>query len=209
MRRTQTKIDQAAFVALSLIAVGWFLMTTLVVNFGLRQENIHFYDLLVVIRDPAGRLSGIDRAHPYLTLGCALVCAVAVVVPVTPMLYKTRAAWLTYLIPLALMVVAGAILYARTSSSYFHVDDGAPAVSAYLARLAARVATRAADMVATRISIGAGAYVALLASCWLGLRGVRRFRAATVVADAYTDDGGGVDLMAQRQRNASARQIEP
>jgi hypothetical protein len=207
MRRTQTKIDQTAVAAMLLIGVGWFLMTTLVVNFGLWQEGVHFYDLLAVIRDPAGRLSTMDRSHPYLTLGFGLVCSLAVLAPVLPMIYKTRAAWLTYLIPLTLMVATGAILYARTSSSYVHVDDSAPAVSAYLARIAARVAKNASDMVATRISIGTGAYLALLASCWLGLRGLRRFREAAVVA--ASGDSGAADLAAQRQHNASARQIEP
>jgi hypothetical protein len=207
MRRTQTKIDQAAVLAMVLIAVGWFLMNTLVVNFGLWQEGIHFYDLLAVIRDPAGRLSSMDHSQPYLTVGFALVCIVALLVPTAPMIYKTRAAWFVYLIPLALMVACGAVLYARTSTSYFHPDDNAPAVSAYLARIAARVAKKASDMVATRISIGAGAYVALLGSCWLGLHGLRRFRAAA--APGMSDPSAGAGLTEQRQRNPSAPQIEP
>jgi hypothetical protein len=197
MRRTQTKIDQAALIAIGIIVVGWFLMTTFVVNFGLWQENIRFYDLLSVVRDPAGRFSSIDRSHPYLTLGFGLICAVAVLAPLAPLFYKTRAAWLTYLIPLALMAVGGAVLYAKTSGSHFHTADGVPAVSAYLARIAGRAADRMADIVATRISIGAGAYISFLASCWLALHGLRRFRAAA--AAAVGNGNNSADFTAYRQ----------
>ena len=184
MRRSESNIDHAALIAIGAIVVGWFLMATLVVNFGHWQQSIRFYDVWAVIQDPGGRLSGINRSHALTTLGFGLVCAAAALAPLTPMFYKRKMAWLAYLIPFTVMAVSFAVLYTKTSTTSFHTDDSAHSVSAYLAQIAQVAATRASDMVATHISIGAGAYIATLAGCYLALRGLNRFRAAATRAAA-------------------------
>ena len=163
---------------MGVIAVCWFLIATLVVNLGLWQQSTRFYDVWVVIHDPAGRLNGPNRSDAFTTLGFGLVCAAALA-PLTPMFYRRKLAWLTDLVPCTLMAVSFAVLYTRTSTSSLHIDGNAHSVSAYLAHIAQGAATRASGMAATHISIGAGAYIAALGSCCLAIRGVSRSRAAS------------------------------
>lgn len=207
MRRSQTQLDHAALAAMAAIGLGWFAMATLVVNLGLWQQSIHFYDLLAVINDPAGRLTGINRAHPLMTLFFMLVCGVAVLAPIAPLVSTQKAAWLGYLVPFALMVLSGAILYTKTSASYFRADGTVPTAGAFLARIAQSAVARASDAVATHISIGAGAYLALLASVYLALRGVGRYRAAASPVTGASNERA--DLPTSGHRDAGARQIEP
>jgi hypothetical protein len=200
-------IDRVALAALGAIGVGWFLMTTLVVNFGLWQESIRFYDVWAVIQDPGGRLSGINRAHALTTLGFGLVCAAAILAPAISIFYQRKDAWLTYLVPFVVMAISCAVLYTKSSTSYFPTDRDSNSASAFLARIAQAAITRAGDTVASRISIGAGAYVAMFCSCFLALRGLSRLRVAATRADPV--ESGIEGLAPRRQRNASTRQIEP
>jgi hypothetical protein len=200
-------VDHAALATLGAIGVGWFLMTTLVVNLGLWQQSIRFYDVWAVIQDPVGRLGGINRSHALTTLAFGLVCAAAVLAPAISILYKRKDAWLTYLIPFAVMTVSFAVLYAKSSTSYIPADPDTHSVSAFLARIAQAAVTRAGDTVASHISIGAGAYAAVLCSGFLALRGLSIMRAAATRAGAV--ETGGEDLAARRQRDAGTRQIEP
>jgi hypothetical protein len=197
-------IDHAALAALGAIAVGWFLMTTLVVNFGLWQESVRFYDVWAVIQDPGGRLSGINRSHPLTTLGFGLVCAAAILMPAISVLHKRNDAWLTYFLPFVVMTITCAVLYAKSSTTYFPADSDQHSLSAFVARIAQSAVTRAGDTVASRISIGAGAYVAALCSCFLAVRGLRKL-AKRPGAGA----SGAGELATRRQRDAGAGQIEP
>jgi hypothetical protein len=205
MRQFDENIDHAALAALGAIGVGWFLMTTFVVDFGLWQQGIRFYDVWAIIQDPAGRLSGINSSHALATFGFGLVCAAAIGVPAISIFYKRKDAGLAYLLPFIVMTVSCAVLYAKSSTSYFPADAGGHSVSALFARIAQGVAARAGDTVASRISIGAGAYVAMLCSFLLALRGVGMLRATARRAAA----GGSENLAPPRQRDAGARQIEP
>jgi hypothetical protein len=200
-------IDRAALIALAAIVVGWFLMATLVVDFGVWRQSIRFYDVWAVIQDPGGRLSGINRSHALTTLAFGLVCAAAVLAPAISIFYKRKEAWLTYLIPFVVMAISCAVLYARSSTSYIRSDANAHSASAFFAHIAQTAVARVGDTVATRISIGAGAYVAMLCSFFLALRGLRGFREAAPRAD--TCDGGDADLATRGHRDASTRQIEP
>jgi hypothetical protein len=192
MRQPETNIDNAVLFAIGAIVVSWFVMATLVVDFGLWQQRIRFYDLWVFIQDPGAQLSGINRSHTLASLGFGCVCALAVLAPLTPMFCKHRVAWLTYLIPFTVMAVSFAVLYTKTSAGALHANDSAHSVNAYLARIAHGATTRLSGAVATRISIGAGAYIAILAGCYLALRGLSRFRAATagdeLAAASASDD---------------------
>jgi hypothetical protein len=191
MRQAGAKVDRAALIALAATAVGWFFMATLVVDFKWWQDSIRFYDLWAVIQDPGGRLSGIRRVHALTTAGFGLVCAAAILAPALSILYKRKDVWPTYLIPFVVMAISCAVLYARSSTNYIHVDANTHPAGAVFARIAQAAVTRAGNTVATRISIGAGAYVATLCSVFLALRGLGRFRQAS-----------------RRQRDAGPRQIE-
>jgi len=194
--RSDLNIDHAALVALCVIVISWFSMTTLFADFGLWRQSIRFYDVWAVIQDPAGRLSGVNGAPTLATLGFGLVCAAAIVAPALSILYQRKYAWLTCLMPFVLMTVSCALLYAKSSSSYFPVDANSHSLGALVARIAHAAETRVGDTVASRISIGAGAYVAIGASLFLALRGLGKLRRAASRADAAAK--GGEDLAPRR-----------
>jgi hypothetical protein len=203
MRQPDINIDHAALAAVGAIGVAWFLMATLVVNFGPWRQSIHFYDVWAVIQDPGGRLSGLNRSHALATFAFGILCAAAVGTPAISIIYKRRDAGWTYLIPFVLMTVSGLMLYAKTSSSYFPADPGSHSLSAFVGHIAQSAVNRASDTLASHISIGAGAYVGMLCSCFLALRGLSAWRAANRV------NAVGNDLAGRRHENARARQIEP
>ncbi|HEY5102770.1 MAG TPA: hypothetical protein VII70_08300 [Steroidobacteraceae bacterium] len=180
-------------------------MATLVVHLGPWQQSIRFYDLLAVINDPGGRLTGINRPHPLMTFGFSLLCCAALLAPAAPLFSKKRGAWLGCLAPLILMASTCATLYAKTSANYLQANERATTVRGLLAHVAQSAVGRIADVVATHISVGAGGCLAFLACVFLALSGARRFRAAARV-------GAEVDatpLAPPRQRDAGPRQIEP
>jgi hypothetical protein len=123
-------------------------------------------------------LSGVNGAHTLVTLVFGVVCAGAVLAPIGAMRYRHPAALLTYLIPFVVMAVSGAVLYAQGSMNAVIVDSGSHSASAYVARIAQAAIGRASNAVATRVSVGAGAYLALLGSCSLVLRGLIKYRSA-------------------------------
>ena len=199
-------MDHAALAAVGAIGVGWFLMATLVVNFGPWQQSIHFYDVWAVIQDPGGRLSGVNRSHALTTLAFGILCAAAEFAPAISIIYKRKDAAFTYLIPFVVMTISGFTLYTKSSSTYFPSDSDTHSLSAFVAHIAQSAANRASDTVASHITIGAGAYVAMLCSCFLAVRGLSALRAAKragSVADASEN------LAARRHEDARARQIEP
>jgi hypothetical protein len=181
-------------------------MATLVVNFGPWQQSIHFYDVWAVIQDPGGRLSGVNRSHALATLAFGILCAAAVFAPAISIIYKRKDAAFTYLIPFVVMTVSGLTLYVRSSSSYVPAESGTHSLSAFVAHIAQSAANRASDTVASHISIGAGAYVAMLCSCFLALRGLSALRTAKRVGAVANGSEG---LAARRHEDARARQIEP
>jgi hypothetical protein len=206
MRRSDIKIDHAALAAVGAIAVGWFLMATLVVSFGPWRQSLHFYDVWAVIQDPGGRLSGVNRAHALTTLGFGILCAAAVFAPAISIIYKRRDAGFTYLIPFVVMAASGLTLYVKSSSTYLPSDSDTHSLSAFVAHLAQTAVNRASDTVAAHISIGAGAYVAMLCSCFLALRGLSALRAAKRIGAVAN---GSASLAARRHEDARTGQIEP
>lgn len=199
-------MDHAALAAVGAIAVAWFLMSTLVVNFGPWRRSIHFYDVWAVIQDPGGRLSGVNRAQALATLGFGILCAAAVFAPAISIIYKRKDAGWAYFIPFVLMSVSGLMLYSKTSGSYFPTDPDSHSLRAFVAHIANSAANHASDTVASHISIGAGAYVGMLCSSFLALRGLTAVRAARRVGAAGSSVEG---LAARRHEDARTRQVEP
>jgi hypothetical protein len=178
MRRVDLTLDIAAIVALVAVALGWFLMSTLVVDFGVWQKGIRFYQVWAVIQDPAGALSGVRDAHVLTTITFGVVCTLGVAIPPLCMHSRAPAAFLSYLIPFVIMAVSGAVLYAQGSINTVVADSSAHTASAYIAHIAQQALGRASEAVATRISMGAGAYLALLGCCFLAVRGLSKYRGA-------------------------------
>ncbi|HEY6482445.1 MAG TPA: hypothetical protein VIY54_02860 [Steroidobacteraceae bacterium] len=173
------RIDGLTWTATAALAVGWFWLDALVATFGPVHHAAHFYDFPLVIQDPKWLITGLGGAHGAGTLLFGLLCVAAIAAPLLPRLGYRRAAWLSASAPLLLMLLCSILLYVRASS--VHIESATLGrVGDYLARLANGTVTWAGDVVARHIAIGAGGYLAFLASLWLTLRGTFGARESAV-----------------------------
>jgi len=84
--------------------------------------------------------------------------------------------WLSYIAPLALMVICAVLLFARTSGEFIAAPGNTGRVGGNVIQFANDLVHHGGDLVARHVSLGVGAYLALVASIVLALRGIRRFR---------------------------------
>jgi hypothetical protein len=172
-----TQLDAASWLAMVCIFVGWFITDTLVLSWGPLQHSLRFYDMAAIAENPIQLFSGIDHAHSYASIVFGLLCLIAVFAPLAPFVWSARVAWLANLIPLALMVICAMLIEARSPGDYFHTPPQAASLGSDLIRLANDVIGRGATVVTKRIAVGTGAYLALIGSVFLAMRGLRRYRA--------------------------------
>jgi hypothetical protein len=156
------------------VALGWFFMNTLVASLGSLQHGVRFFDMSAIIGDPTRLFFGVDA--PFHRTFFGLLCLACLLAPLAPHLQKKKSLWLCYALPLALMLVCGVLLYVRTSGDFF-ADPGEPnSMTGSLMHFANDLVRRGSDMVSRHISVGLGAYIALLGSSVLASQGIRRFR---------------------------------
>jgi hypothetical protein len=97
------------------------------------------------------------------------------IAPLAPHLWRNRVAWVGYLVPLALIVVCGLLLYSKTSGDILATPSDAGGLRSSVMSLANKILQRGSDLVSRHIAVGAGGYVALFGSLVLGYQGFRRF----------------------------------
>ena len=175
--RTLSQLDAASWLAMLCIFMGWFVTDTLVVTLGPLQHSFRFYDMAAIAANPIQLVSGIDRAHAYVGIVFGLLCLAAVFAPLAPIIWSRRAAWLANTIPLALIAGCAVLIAARSPGDYFNTPPHASLLGTDLIRFANDVVNQGATLVTKRISLGAGAYLAVIGSAFLAMRGVRRYRA--------------------------------
>jgi hypothetical protein len=184
------QVDRATWSATLCVVVGWFFMATLVTTFGPVRHAYHFFDLLTVMRDPTWLLHGMGSSHPLEAIAFGLVNLAVIALPLAPYVHHTRSTWLLCAAPLALMLLCGIVLYARTSGPYVEATGSGGALGDYIARLGNSVALRAAASISRHISLGMGAYLSFIASVFLAVKGAREFRAR---ADVLASPAASVD----------------
>jgi hypothetical protein len=168
------QLETAGKFAILVIFIGWFMTDTLVVTLGSLQHGVRFFDMSAVIADPTRLFFGTQGGFQRFVFG--LVCILCLAAPVLPFLRRERAAWLGFLAPLILMLICAVILYSRTSSEFFGTPSDASAAGNDLIRFANKFARQDTGLVTRHISIGAGGYLAFVASLVLALRGMRHYR---------------------------------
>jgi hypothetical protein len=167
------RIDVTAAVCIVLIAIGWFLMNTLVFTVGAMSQPTHFYQLAAIIEQPTMLLMGVgghDGAIVLFSLLCWLVLVIALLVPQRR---SDWAAWLAGLAPLVLMLLALVALYRATGAA-----PSTPVTHSLrdnLARFGNDALLTVSGKVAQHIHLGAGGVLALLASVVLAYHSVRRY----------------------------------
>jgi len=172
--RAAWTLDASSKIAIASLIVGWFFMSTLTVSFGSLQHGVRFFDMSAVIADPTRLFFGIDSLLQRVLFG--LICIACLGGPLLPQIIQRRAAWLGYLAPLVLMVLCGAILFSKTSGEFFSTPSNAGSVTGSFIRFANDLVNRGGGLVAKHISVGAGGYLALIASVFLAVHGLRRYR---------------------------------
>jgi hypothetical protein len=179
-----TKIDSLTWVAVGCVVLGWFWLDTLAASFGPIHNTVHFYDLPVVMHDPRWLLSGVRDAHPLAKVTFGLVCLVVITAPLLPRMGFPHVPYLLSSAPFLLMLLCGIVLYVKSSSTQIAATDSLGRIGGYLAKWANGATNWTGDVVARHIAIGAGGYLAFLASGFLAVRGVIRPRQSTSAAAA-------------------------
>ena len=159
--RALTTLEMSSLSAVGGILIGWFFIDYLVVSLGSLHHGVRFFDMWAMIADPARLFLGVDSSLQRLLFGCICIACLAASLAAPPLI-RNRLAWLAYLAPLALIVFCAALLYLRTSAEFF-ADD---------------VARHGGGLSAQHLSPGAGGYLALIGSLFLGIQGIRRFHLA-------------------------------
>ena len=176
--RSREPVAISTWVALALLAIGWFALATFVTAFGPVKQIVHFYDLATVLQDPSWLAHGIGshslEAFAFGTLSTAMLLA-----PLAAHRLGTRSSWLLYLLPLGFMVSCGLILYHETMRPYVSALANAGAVGAFVSRFTNEVVGGAADTIARHISLGTGSYVSFAAALYLTVTGVQGYLATS------------------------------
>jgi len=170
------QIELASKIAIVCVFFGWFLVDTLVVTLGSLQHGVRFFDISAVIADPSRMFFGLQGSvHRLFFIPLCIVCLFA---PLLPHIGRTKALWLSYIVPLALMLICGVLLFWRTSGEFIAAPSNASRAAGNIIQFANGLVHHGGDLVARHISIGIGGYLALIAGIVLALRGVRRYRSA-------------------------------
>jgi hypothetical protein len=171
-----SRLNGITWLALICLAAGWFYLDTLVVTAGPWRRAVHFYDLAAIIANPMQLFLGINHAHLPEVIILTLVCLGVLCTPLAPYLSRSREAWLAYLAPLALMLICGGWLYARTSGDFFTTAADTGTLTSDVVRFANDLFHRGSQPIARRVSLGAGSYVAIIGCLFLAYYGIRRYR---------------------------------
>ena len=168
------QIELTSKIAMVCVFFGWFLVDTLVATLGSLQHGVRFFDMSAVIADPSRMFFGLQGSlHRVLFIPLCMVCALA---PLWPHIRRMRMLWLSYIAPLALMLICGTLLFSRTSGEFIAAPSHAGRVGGNLIQFANDLVHHGGDLVARHVAIGVGGYLALAASLVLALQGVRGLR---------------------------------
>jgi hypothetical protein len=168
------EIELSSKIAIVCVFFGWFLVDTLVVTLGSLQHGVRFFDMSAVIADPSRMFFGLQGSvHRVLFVPLCIICLIA---PLLPHFRRIKILWLSYAAPLALMMVCGVLLFARTSGEFIAAPSNAGRVGGNLVQFANDLVHHGGDLVARHVSIGVGGYLALAAALVLALHGARQLR---------------------------------
>ena len=164
----------AAWVAMSAILIGWIFLNTLVVTVGPVQHVVRFFELSAAIANPPRVLFGLDNDHMFNSIVFGSVCCAVALAPFVARRLAPRLSTAAYFGPLALILMCGLALYARTSGDLLSAPEAGNTLGGDLVWLANDLLNRGAGVAAKSVAVGAGGYLAALGSLWLAVQGGRR-----------------------------------
>jgi hypothetical protein len=175
--RPLASLDSSALIATACLLLGWFFMNTLVTEVGSARLTFRFYNMLTLIGNPARIVIGIPSGHAAESFFFGLICLIAACGVFAPYLWRPRFAWLGSVLPCVLMIACGAWLYFKSSQDVIAETDRYGQIGSQVIEFANKLTNRLGGVVAQKVSVGMGAYVAFVASVLLAARGILRFTA--------------------------------
>jgi hypothetical protein len=176
--RAVADLDVLSKAAIVCLFCAWFLIDTLAVSLGSLRHGVRFFDLAAVIGDPTRMFFGVNRSFQTVLFGAA--CLLCLLAPVLSHLRPQlrRGAWMGYAAPLGLMLVCGALLYAKSAGETFAAPSDSHAMTGNFIRFANGLVHQGGAVVAKHVAVGAGGYLALAAGLALAVQGIRLSRHA-------------------------------
>jgi hypothetical protein len=172
------QIGTAGKIAIACIFLGWFVLDTLVVTLGALQHGIRFFDMSAVIADPSRMFFGFHGwAH---RVGFGMLCVACLAAPLLPHWRREKILWLSYLAPLTLMAICGALLFWRTSGEFMAAPNDVSRIGGNLVQFANDLVHHGGALVTRHVSIAVGGYLAFAASFVLALHGIHRLRGGRI-----------------------------
>jgi hypothetical protein len=174
LTKAVAQIDGVSMLALLAIFFGWFFLDTLAVTLGSLRHGVRFFDISAAVADPTRIFFGVDGTLQRVVFG--FICLICLCVPLLPHWRATRAAWLAYLAPLALMMTCGALLYSRTSGEFFSAPAGTASLGGSVIRFANDLVHRSTGLVSRHVAVAVGGYLAFAGALVLAAQGMRHLR---------------------------------
>jgi hypothetical protein len=174
---TTQRPDWAVLVAVACVACSWFLMSSLNTNLGVVQLQFRFYNVLTLMHSPRSIITGAEGDRAALDAWIfGAVCMVAILAALAPLVSRRRIAWLGCLAPFALMALTGAILYHGFSQDLIADKGTFGDTGSQFIRFANSLASRVGDAITRQIHVGPGGYLALIATAFLAIKGLRGYQ---------------------------------
>lgn len=162
-------------VALALLAIGWFFINTVSIqvssSYGI---GLSFWKVLGMLNAPNGVMSALKGGGGSAGI-YGFLCIGALLAPLAPQFWADKRAHLGGVLPLAFMLLVALMIYMGINDD---VKQAQGAASMFGGEQAARMVNDMLSEAMRAFSLGAGAYLALLASLYLAGRGVMKFLAA-------------------------------
>lgn len=170
-----SRFDWTVGLAIACVACSWFVLSSLNTDLGAVRLQFYFYNVLTLMRAPARIVTGAEGDTLDALLFGAL-CVAAIGAAFAPLFSPRREAWLGCTVPLALMLLAALVLYHGLSQDFITDRGDYGDTGSRLIHFANSLSGRLGGMVARRVHVGAGGYLALIAAAYLAVKGLRGYR---------------------------------
>lgn len=163
--------------AIAILAMGWFTLNTISIQISSDSSvGMSFWKVLTIVNSPSdlmnlGSTSSGAGMYGFLAI-------IALIGPLAPYFWKDPRAYLGGLLPLAFMLFVGVMIYMGINDGVKEARGAASLFGGGAANIASEMANSMVKEILKAISIGAGAYLSIVASLYFAGKGGIKFFAA-------------------------------
>lgn len=179
----QSSVGTPVLISIAALIVSWFLLNTLTIQLTpSMKQGISFWQILSAINSPetfaALQQNSGQGAGIYGFFGFAALAG-----PFLSRFWRHPAAHLGYVLPFAFMLIIVLMVYSGINDGISSAGDMAQAFGGSQAKeMVASMTAKLMKQVMQAISLGLGAYLAIVASGYLGFIGIKKYLAAKAAA---------------------------